>query len=333
MSNNIILYGGGLFEFNWGSMNDAQLDMIQNSGFTTVVLWAMHVDAQGNFIYNNSTSPLVQNGQFVGTSGNPDFVNQLNQLKTGGTVKQYFISIGGWGCQDFTNMQNLIQTEQGQATLIQNFKALAENLPISGIDFDMEESYDTDMLNTIVWLTGNLSQLGLQVTYCPYQQQNFWFNCLAQSYTKCGNRQPVSWLNLQCYAGGASNTPTLWALEMRAYGLSKMGITNPNAFIMPGYWCRNAVDNNGGPYNPSCPYDDCPSTIQNTFAQLSKTDPGICGGFIWNSSDIFTTLISNPQSCTGGTITPADYAQAIINGLAGKTSELSDKQRAEASRG
>ena len=70
------------------------------------------------------------------------------------------------------------------------------------------------------------------------------------------------------------------------------GITAPAAYIVPGY--DASVQN--------------PSSIEQTFRALAKSDPGITGGFVWNSSAIF-----------GSSYTPRDYAQAIITGLGGGT--------------
>jgi hypothetical protein len=49
-----------------------------------------------------------------------------------------------------------------------------------------------------------------------------------------------------------------------------------------------------------------PTSIQSIFRELAHHDPGISGGFIWNSSGIFASRF-----------TPKEYAHAIRAGLGG----------------
>src|ERR1700750_2127913 len=56
------IYGGGPF-YSGGTavMND-----LRSSGFTTVMLWSIHVDANGDLHLNDQA--LISNGAFVGTN-------------------------------------------------------------------------------------------------------------------------------------------------------------------------------------------------------------------------------------------------------------------------
>lgn len=311
---NIAVY---INNFDTQNPNAQQLQQLQQyasalstSGFTTGILWALHVAANGDFIYNNG-NPMISGGQLQ--SGLSDLPGLLSTLKSG-TVNQLLFSIGGWTCEsDYVNIGNLINQYGigSQNPLYQNFQALATSLYIDGIDFDLEAnsspppyghsySYYTD---TVVQLTLMLKGLGLEATYCPYMDENFWLNCMAQVYSQNNNQQVVSWWNLQCYAGGSGNSPSDWVTQMKNYP-SPLGVSNPAAFIVPGYWCQNGTN---------CDQGDCPNTIQQTFAGLTKTDNGINGGFIWNSGDIFSC--ENSGQCGGSSMTPQAYAQAIINGL------------------
>jgi hypothetical protein len=150
--------------------------------------------------------------------------------------------------------------------------------------------------------------MGLAVTYAPYEEEQFWLEAQAQAFTNAGERPVVAWYNLQNYAGGAGNVPSQWVQAIRDFGPDKLGVTDPPAFIVPGFQCCQA----GG----------CPEDIQNTFAQLTQADPGINGGFIWQLGDIEK---SAGQPCAGSskdtnTITAANYAAAILQGLEGKPS-------------
>ncbi|MDB5071574.1 MAG: hypothetical protein JWM87_2685 [Candidatus Eremiobacteraeota bacterium] len=288
-SPNIILYGSGLFGRNVSSINSVQLAQVQSSGFTTVILWALHIDEQG-FLYYNDTL-IASNGVFSATYAYlPDLLNALKESSS--SVTTILFSIGGWGVGDFENAKTLLATPDGKQALWRNFQALTAALPIDGFDFDMEQTYD---VTTLVTLTRFLSYNGMIVTYCPYtEQDDVWNPALTQVYTwdqqqETPQPQTVQWWNLQCYAGGGGNIPATWVADIPAQTTS--GVADPAAFVIPGYDAGQGA-----------------ASIQNTFAGLVSNDKGINGGFIWNSSEIFDS----------GT-TPQEYAQAIIQGLQGKT--------------
>jgi hypothetical protein len=287
MSNgyNVALYGSGLFGRNIPALNAQQLTAVQGSGFTTVVLWALHVDAAGDFNYNNT--PLVVGGNF--TNQFSYLPALLNQLKEGGTVNQILFSIGGWGVGDFDNIKALLAdaTGAGKVTLIENFNALVTALPIDGFDFDLEptDHVYTPYADTVAGLSVLLAQTGNGlVTYCPYEHSDFWLGCVVAAYQQNQNQPAVNWFNLQCYAGGGGNDPNQWVTDVSNVA-SQCGIDNPKAFIVPGY--------DAG---------DGPSSICQNFPTLK-----VEGGFIWNSSEIFA-----------GSSPPSAYAQAITNGLQNK---------------
>jgi len=293
---NIVLYAWNLFGQSSSPstgtpvVTPEQSDQLLNSGFTTVILWTLHIEANGDFVYNDI--PIVREGtfsdQFSGMS------QDITKLKSSGGVKKVFLGIGSGGVSDYHNITNLLQTQNGQQTLQNNFKALLEAIPIDGFDFDLEE-FDQDYTNTIVKLTLMLNEnYGKEITYCPYNIPDFWLDCLAKVYQENNQKQIVSWFNLQCYAGGAYNDPEAWVNKIKNYQ-SPLGISDESAFIIPGYWVKPEGDK-------------CPSDICQTFSNLK-----VKGGFIWNTKDIFASEDS-PTLCSSPT-TPTDYANAIINGL------------------
>lgn len=276
------LYGNGLFGRDVPNVNQSQLLQLQESGFTRVILWTLHVDPDGSLIYNNT--PIVQNGDFANTFNYLPAL--LTKLASTGSVKEVLFSIGSWGVDDFENIQALLKTQQGTRALRRNFSALAAALPLSGFDFDDESLYDpaTTAQLTEMLCAGNT----MMITYCPYTNQQAWNSALQQTYTWDQQQNPplgqsVAQWHLQCYAGGAGNDPLTWAKNLPA----NAGIHNAPAFILPGFDSSQS-----------------PSSIQSTFAKYKGT--GITGGFIWNSSQIFAS------SCK-----PREYAQAIIDGLLG----------------
>jgi len=196
---------------------------------------------------------------------------------------------------DFQNIQKLLATKEGTRTLRQNFSALAAALPISGYDFDDETLYNP---TTTAQLTEVLCENDqMIVTYCPFTNQNVWNSALQQTYTWDRQQTPplgqsVQWWNLQCYVGGAGNDPLAWAKALP----SDAGITNPQAFIIPGFDTSQT-----------------PAEIQQTFAQYEGT--GIKGGFIYDSAGIFASPYTAQQ-----------YALAIIEGLQGTGTEADEPQ-------
>ncbi|HWW27588.1 MAG TPA: hypothetical protein VNZ85_17020 [Caulobacter sp.] len=293
----IAIYGSGLFQDGYPNppvpytQQAAQL----NAGITTVILWSIHIHAGGDLYLNDTL--FVSGGQIKyatdGTSGvNPNFPALVKALMNGGgSVRDLIVSVGAWGTtSDFTAW--LDARDQVKA----NLAALVSAFGVTGVDFDYEseDGYTSDDQAMIVALTLDIGSMGLYATYCPYMATSFWTGCLADVYAQNGQKQVVKWMNLQCYAGGSGNSPTDWADAVRA--TPNTGVTDADAFIVPGFAVLGA-DGFG------------PEQMQETFAGFAGT--GITGGFLWNSGGIWSTEVSG-----GGKPTPADYAQAISNGLA-----------------
>ncbi len=300
----IALYGGNLFGSNDHDLNQRQLGKIVNSGFTKVILFTLHVKSNGDLTYNDS--PIVQNGTF--SPAYTYLAALLQQLKTGGTVKQVVFAIGSAG-DNFATVQQLFSTPAGTATLRQNFNVLIQALPIDGFDFDPEPITD-DITGTVAQLTLLLNSInGMSITWCPFSSADLWIQTLAQVYQQNNQQQAVSGFNLQCYAGGAGNDPVDWINQIKNSS-SPLGINDAAAFLVPGFWSLNVIT--------KCQPNDgmgvkCPCNLQATFAGLKQRAPGLTSGFIWQAAQIFTC--ENSSNCDGEAITPTSYAQAIISGL------------------
>jgi hypothetical protein len=281
---NAVLYEYGLFDDeDKYCKNQQQFKAILNSGFTTVILWTIHVNEKGDLYYNDNL--IVQNGMF---EKQYDYLPKLiNNLKSGNLVKTVVLGLSSGGTSDFKHIKDMFASSTGKEILLNNFKVLVDELPIDGFDFDLEEFPLENYTDTIVQLTLELDKYVKIITYCPYCDEDFWLDCLVQVYAKNNSNQIVSWFNLQCYDGGSGNNPEVWAKKIISYP-SPLGILDSEAFIVPGYWCLY----------------QSPEEVQDIFRELKKTDQGINGGFIWNSSDIFKVKHD-----------PKDYAQAILQGL------------------
>lgn len=57
-----VIYGGGPF-YSGGTQT---MDILKQSGFTTVMLWTIHVHGNGDLYYNDQL--VVSNGAYVGDS-------------------------------------------------------------------------------------------------------------------------------------------------------------------------------------------------------------------------------------------------------------------------
>lgn len=278
---------------------------LTGSGFQTVILASLHIDPYGNLHFGNPNlpgGPLIVDGQLQpGFAFLPELIQSLTA--TGSSIENVFFCLGGWGTEaDYIRAGQLMTQYPGAGNpLARNFVAL-QAIGADGIDFDLEAgggpaayAYPLGVFQqTVVQLTTMLRTLHLDVTYCPYGDQQFWMNCLTignmLGFT-LGN--PVSWLNLQCYSGGTGNTQKQWTGYVK--GAANSGITSPSAFVVPGF----------GP-------STCPKDLQATLSNLSFMTKGAAGAFVYTYSGI----LQNQQNGTcGPNNTTADYANAIINGI------------------
>jgi len=242
------IYGGGPF---YGG-GQAVMDDLRASGFTTVILFGVHVQTNGDLHYNNE--PIISNGSYI---GDPDWPARLATLKQAPTsVDRIEASIGGWGTGDFANIKNLIAA-QGTgpgSVLYKNFQLLKQITGADAIDFDDESTYD---LNSSTQFGNMLWGLGYSITLAPYTNQSYWVNLKNNLAGK------VDGIHLQVYDGGAGNDPASWS--------NALGMT-----VDPGVWSK---------HGSGCTAGDGPSSVQNKM-QNWKNSAGIVGGFIWLYDDI-----------------------------------------------
>jgi hypothetical protein len=260
------VFGGGPFYSGGTSV----MNILRGSGFTTVILWCIHVDSStGNLIYNDQL--IVANGVYVGNSSWP---SQLATLKNAPTsVNRIEVSVGSWGVDDFGAIRTLMNTYGTNTTslLYSNFLALKNATGATAVDFDDEVLYDA---TSTVAFGRMLSYMGYKVTLCPYTGSSFWQSVYSQLGTGIVDR-----VYLQCYAGGAGNSPSTW----NSYFAGTK--------VMPGMWCLNS----------GCSAGSSPSTVATQMTSW-RASAGIPGGFMW--------LYDDMVSCTSqGTVT--NYAYAI----------------------
>jgi hypothetical protein len=284
------IYGGGPLY----SGGQPVIDDLRASGFTTIIAWSVHVSSTGDLAFNDTL--VVSDGEYVGSSQWPGLLAGLKTAPT--SVNRLLFSVGAGGVDDFTHIQQLIQSQGTgpDSILYRNFDALQETFPTAdAIDFDDEDLLDQ---KTVVEFAMLLYHLGFRVTFCPYMDPEFWTECLKQLNTTIPDL--VQGFNLQCYSGGEGNTPGPWINAVQ----QAMGPDFDAAgFVYPGLWCR---------HGDGCQEGQCPDSVESTLAGWSDTH--IEGGWIWLLDDVYKC--ENSGVCSGPMGTAA-YAQAVISGLGG----------------
>ena len=290
------VYSGGLPVMN----------TLRSSGFSTVVLWTIHVYGNGDLVLNDQL--IVSVGAYVGASTWPAQLATLKQSPT--SVNRIKVSVGSWGVNDFLAVKNLIASQgtNSSGVLYRNFQALRSSTGADAIDFDDETLYD---VATMVTFGQMLASLGYKVSLCPYNNSAVWQSVKSQ----LGN--VVDAVYLQCYAGGAGNNPATWN---GYFGGLK---------VHPGLWCLHG----GG-----CSSGDSAASVEAKMTNW-KSSAGITGGFMWLFDDMLSctantpaqyataitgsevlptlTITANPQSKTYGTVLNLGSKVFTASGLVG----------------
>ncbi len=200
------------------------ISTLQSSGFTTMVLFNMHIDTNGNFWFPDAAGTLHEicdNGKYVGPSAWP---RQLVECLSGQNgMYRVEMCIGGWGDTSFTNIKNIIASQgvNRSNVLYRNLSALHGTLPISAICYDDESTYDS---NSAILFGGMAGSLGMFVTLCPYTNQSYWHR-VASGLSCC------DYCYLQTYDGGDGQDPANWAAALGGSTTGSHGI-----IVMPLYW-------------------------------------------------------------------------------------------------
>ena len=248
-SNRSAVFGGGPFY----SGGQAVMDDLRASGFETVILWSIHVEARtGNLVLNDKL--VASGGNYV---GDPNWPAQLATLKRAPTsVKRIEVSIGSAGVDDFANIRDLIAAQGTGPTsiLYKNFQALKAATGADAADFDDESLYD---LNSSTQFGNMLWSLGYAITFAPYNNQAYWRSL------KDALAGKVDTIYLQLYDGGASNNPESWS---KAMGM----------VVNPGLWSLHGA---------GCLQGDSPAVVQ-TKMSAWKSTAHVVGGFMWLYDDM-----------------------------------------------
>lgn len=272
---------------------------ITNSKLTTPILGLCHVNCSKAICPDGNSPPdshdaditfndtlIVRDGKYVGDASWPEIVKSLRVGKVT-KVTKIFASFGGYGVPDYARIGKLI-AKYGTASdspLYKNFACLKQVLGLDGIDFDDEDCYEQEI---VVKFAEMLLGMGLEVTFCPYSGAEFWSGCI-----QALGANNVSWLNLQCYAGGKSNNPGDW---------TGMGVP-----VVAGV-CANCC----------CEQTTCsPGDVENVF-QLWTTGQGSVSSDCWSGSTNGSVDLLGGFIWTYGEVAGDfdQYVNAIDSGLA-----------------
>ncbi|WP_150107685.1 hypothetical protein [Pedosphaera parvula] len=224
-------------------LTTSQINGLRASGFTTMVLFTMSVQTNGDFTFSDG-STVCSGGVYVGPSNWASLINQCRAAQT--SINRIEMCIAQWGDTSFRNIKNRIAADgTGSGTVLyRNLQALKSALGIDAIDYDDETIYDASSAISFGQMCG---AVGMKVSLCPYTNPGYW------QAVKAGLGSTCDQVYLQCYDGGAGNNPTTWNSY---FGGLK---------VIPGYWdyerdstflnnmqAWKSAGGNGGFLWPSC---------------------------------------------------------------------------------
>ena len=146
--------------------------------------------------------------------------------------------------------------------------------------------------------------MGFTITFCPYQEQDFW----TKSLTELEQSHPgaVIWWNLQCYAGGGGNDPATWA----GYIKSAIPGFNTDRYILASDWTR-FWDNTHGTWS-----GDCPPDTESLLAHF-KGELCVGGAFLWTVDQIIDFPNISKQHPGSGCDSEGGSQTAYVNAIRG----------------
>jgi hypothetical protein len=240
--------------------DDYSIDELRNSGFTTVIVWTIHINENGDLNFNGEFL-ACKDGEYVGYKKYPSFPKKLSLLKSSPTsINRIEIGLSAWGSKTFDNVKKLVDSLGiGENTVLyKNFKSLLENIPvIDAVNFDDESTYDEKSATDFAIM---LSDIGFKVTLAPYTEIKFWSDLTSNT-----NRQrpgTIDIIYLQCYDGGKDNNPSQWTDLFGAIP------------VHPGLWDKY----------------DSPKQVKDHLLAWEKTCK-IDGAFIWLYDDFKNSVL------------------------------------------
>lgn len=256
----IALYIGNELYPTGGTVPQSAINTLQSSPLTSPILSLLNCDSKNNtLVYNDSINPMFDNtGKYIGANGWAATIKALRST----TIREVYMSFSTTGT-DW--LAGLLNTNKAAGMNILN--CLKNTFGLDGIDIDYEG--DTSSSSNMYPVAAAAVSAGLKITAAPYWNPGDWRAWVNYIKNKGGT---VSWLNLQCYAGGKSNNPGDW---------NYIGVP-----IVAGS-CNSC----GGPQTTCSPQD------METLFTLWRTGKGTVSQQCWSG-----TPNTKPQSIGGGFI-------------------------------
>jgi hypothetical protein len=178
-----------------------------SAGYTTVIVWSVHVDCDGTLYLNDNK--IVAGGAYCGAFPF-NLPNRLAQLRKAGI--EIIFSVGAGGTSDFTNIGNLLNGQPASLgnPIYDNFKALkgamktVDGGDIDAIDFDNEDNMNAGVMINFGITLANIGYAN--VTFCPYDysDKDVWSATMKGLVSAKGSAF-VNAIHLQVYSGGRGN--------------------------------------------------------------------------------------------------------------------------------
>ena len=180
------------------------------------------------------------------------------------------------------------------STLYKIAKVLREEVGVDAVCIDDESVYDSA---SIVQLGGMIRKLDMHMTLCPFRNPRYWKSIITGSQEGL-----IDAVYLQCYDGGARNTPGPWPKNL-----------DTQIPVYPIFLCRGAFSTCSGSHNSKTPVE-----IKDEMARFKKEYPGMKGGAIWQMADIKDYISMNcavqyPESGTATAV--SQYLALLRNSL------------------
>jgi len=150
-----------------GSSTEQLFNLISTAGYTTVVVWAAHIDSAGDININDS--PVVAGG-VLNTLAQP-WATQVAALKQNKNITRLELSIGG-DDSSFANIKSLIN-QFGTGTknpLYNNLSVLKNALNLDAVNYDDETEYDPSSSESLATMCVALK---MRVSICPFENSSY----------------------------------------------------------------------------------------------------------------------------------------------------------------